>query len=184
MSESGFVDDALPPGGRLPPGSGPLPPGAPRARGHRRRRWAMVVVLVIALVGLPAFAAWVHFGRVHAGDLASWRRLTAQFSILDRTFPVLSYSATPPCEGSTEGRVTRTYSRLGGPTVLEVRDVLVTSGWTETAAPSPAIIRLERSATPAEHHYVVVLVADSHTARGASLTATSSASALACLVGG
>ncbi len=197
MIESGFIDEA-------PRDRGGLRPAGSRPK--RGRRWVLPILFVVAVVILPAFAAWVHFGRVHAEDVAAFEELVQEFDIIDRTLLPLSHGSTAPCEASTEGQVTRAYSRLAGPNALEVRNALLPRDWTlvdpdggSSAAPSTAtssstsiatsiatsesaLFRLERPSAVKDHEYLVLLVADSPAAQGVQLTATSSASALGCLL--
>ena len=175
MSESGFVNEA--------PGAGPSRgPGTTGA--GRRRRWLLPAVLVFAMVVLPAFAGWAYLGRLHADDVSAYEELAQQFVLVDRQVGPLSHGNSPPCESSHEGTLTRSYSRQGGPTVLDLRAALVQLGWTQVLATPPARIELGLPSQTPGHQLIVLLEAPSTTSFGVSLTATSSASALACLVRG
>ena len=191
MSESGFVDEAPRPGtrgtrGRRQPAD-PRPPKRAGAAGPGR--WVLPGFLTIGLLLLPAFAAWVYLGGVHADDIQAHDELVHEFVLVDRNVPPLSHGDSEPCASVTEGSVTRSYSRSASPTALELREFLTGLGWTitpaEPAEPArPLLIHLTRPTTVPDHTMTVLLQADTLRSFGVTLTATSSASSLACLVRG
>lgn len=160
----------------------PQPAPAQPRRGVWRPR-PLTVVLLVALVGLPLLAVWVHLGRVHVADLAAFEALRADFALVDANAKPFLHGESPPCETSDEvGVVTRTYSPTSGPTIVELRNALRLVGFWPRATTPGAIYTMDHFV---DGHRLVVEVlghAQGPDARGFSLRATSPATALACFL--
>lgn len=191
VSDSGFVDEAPPGGGR--------PPRAPRAPRHRdlpaepsaapdpaagarstRRPWLATAGFVALVVGLLAFGAWAWSARVHAGDVSAYESLAGEVADLDHAITPLGHSDIPPCRDADEGSITRSYPPSTGPQPAELVDYLVRSGWTQQQSDVPVYARLTRTA---EGHVLTVdVLAPSDTSLVGSLSARSPASSFGCLL--
>lgn len=146
---------------------------------RRRRPRLFTAVLLVALVGLPLLALWVHLGRVHASDLAAFEKLRDDFVLVDRNHAPLQHGDSPPCVGSDDaGVLERSYSPETGPTPNELSDQLRVVGFRPTAATPGALITLDK--TVDDHRLVVDVMGSSADGITASLRATSSATSLAC----
>ena len=151
------------------------------ARTWRRRPRPLTFVLLVALVGLPLLAAWVHLGRVHESDLEAFAALREDLALVDENLPALSHGDSPPCASSDdEGVATRGYSPETGPTPAQVLDQLRLVGyWPAPAAPG-ALLSFDQ--TVDGHRLTVDVLGPASAGQGLRLRATSSATSLACLL--
>jgi hypothetical protein len=148
----------------------------------RRRGPATVfaVVFVVGLVGLLSLVAWAWSGRLHSDDVAAWTATAKELDELDHSLTPLGHSEIPPCRDSSDGRITRTYPPSTGPRAAELVGALTQKGWTRAVATPPAFARLTR--TLAGHEVTIDVAAADAAALVDSLTATSPASGLGCLL--
>lgn len=152
-------------------------PGRSRRQVRRARLTTAFLVLVLAAVAL--FWAWLHLRRQHETDLAAFRDLRSRFTLVDRNVTPLLHGDAEPCEESDDhGILTRTYSPEAGPTPEEVGDALRLVGFWPVAKSPGALFTFERVVD--DHLITVDVMGTDPDARGGSLRATSSASALAC----
>ncbi len=169
MSSSGFVDEA--------PGADP---NREAGRGDRRRAWRLGGFFTTVVLALLVFGGWAWTSRAHADDLAAFEALGAEIDIMDRSLTPQRHSEIPPCRDREAGTVTRTYPDTDGPAAAELVGYLLQKGWQEIGPTAPAVAALTK--TVAGHELSVSIVATSRSSLPLSLTATSAASGIGCLL--
>ncbi len=169
MSSSGFVDEA--------PGPDP---NRGAGQGGRRRALRLGGFFTTVVLALLVFGVWAWTARAHADDLAAFEALSAEIAVMDRSLTPQRHSEIPPCRDRETGVVTRTYPDTDGPAAAEIVGYLQQQGWQEVDPTPPAVVALTK--TVAGHELSVSIVATSRSALPLSLTATSTASGIGCLL--
>jgi hypothetical protein len=134
------------------------------------------VVLLLAFVGV---AGWAWTSRVHADDLAAWTALGETVTEMDRLLTPQGHGEAPPCHGSDDGVLTRTYPPSTGPAASQVVGYLEQKGWVASAPTPPALAHLTH--TVGGRALTIDLVAPSMDQLVTTLTGRSPASAFGCL---
>lgn len=172
MTDSGFLDFSS---------KGLGEPAQARSPKERRRSLLVTTFLVLVFAAVVGFGGWLFLTRAHESDLAAYDDLQARFVLVDRNVKPLLHGDSAPCEESDDaGVVTRTYSPEAGPTPRDVEQALRLVGFWPAPESPGALLTLEQVVD--DHLLVVDIVGASLDARGVTLRATSSTTALACLV--
>ena len=132
--------------------------------------------MLLVFVGV---AGWAWSSRVNADDLAAFTALSKDVTEMDRSLTPQGHGEEPPCHGSDDGVVTRTYPPSTGPAAAQVLGYLQQSGWSSSAPTPPAVAHLTR--TVEGHVQTIDLDAPSLDQLVTTLTARSPGSAFGCL---